>query len=66
MRTNQRKRRVIRPSEVAQRFEVSVVTVGKWADDGLIPSFRTPGGQRRFYEDEIDDYIRAQRPRAAS
>jgi excisionase family DNA binding protein len=55
-------RRVIRPAEVARRFEVSVVTVAKWADEGLIPSFRTPGGQRRFYEDEIDSYIQTRRP----
>jgi excisionase family DNA binding protein len=66
MLTEQSDRRVLRPASVARRFQVSVVTVGKWADEGLIPSFRTPGGQRRFYEDEIDDYIETQPSRAAS
>jgi excisionase family DNA binding protein len=66
MLTDESDRQVLRPAQVARRFQVSVVTVGKWADEGLIPSFRTPGGQRRFYEDEISEYIRSQPSRAAS
>jgi excisionase family DNA binding protein len=65
MLTDESDRQVLRPAQVARRFQVSVVTVGKWADEGLIPSFRTPGGQRRFYQDEIDDYIRSQPSRAS-
>jgi excisionase family DNA binding protein len=49
--------RPLTPSDVARRFNVSVVTVGKWADAGLIPSFRTPGGQRRFYAADVDAFI---------
>ena len=59
-------KKVLRPADEARRFQVSVVTVGKWADEGRIPSFRTPGGQRRFYEDEIDDYIERTTPPRAS
>lgn len=40
------------PGQVADLFNVSVVTVGKWADTGKLRSFRTPGGQRRF--DPVD------------
>jgi len=58
MHAKEEVRRPLTPSQVARRFNVSVTTVGKWADAGLIPSFRTPGGQRRFFEDEIDDHIR--------
>ena len=29
-------------------FGVTVTTVAKWADDGKVPFFTTPGGQRRF------------------
>ena len=48
MRTTRQGRRVLRPYQVAELFGVTDITVNKWADDGLIPSFRTPGGQRRF------------------
>ena len=66
MRTTRQGRRVLRPYQVAELFGVTDITVNKWADDGLIPSFRTPGGQRRFWADEIDDHIEASRPPAAS
>ena len=57
--------RPLTPSQVARRFNVSVTTVGKWADEGLIPSFRTPGGQRRFHATDIDEFIaRGQRETA--
>ena len=56
----------MRPYQVAELFGVTDITVNKWADDGLIPSFRTPGGQRRFWADEIEDHIEASRPPAAS
>jgi len=59
-------RKVLRPAQVAELFGVTDITVNKWADEGLIPSFRTPGGQRRFWADEIDDHIEQSRPRAAS
>jgi len=52
-------RRVLRSSEVAEMFAVSEYTIGRWADAGLIPSFRTPGGQRRFYADDIANAIAA-------
>jgi excisionase family DNA binding protein len=57
-------RRVLRPIEVAELFGVSDITVNKWADEGLLPSFRTPTGQRRFYADDIEDYITRSRPKA--
>lgn len=42
------------PGQVADLYGVSVVTVGVWADEGKLPHFRTPGGQRRFPRVEID------------
>jgi excisionase family DNA binding protein len=33
---------------VAELFVVSPQTVRRWADAGMLPSFRTLGGQRRF------------------
>jgi excisionase family DNA binding protein len=44
---------VLRPSDVAELFDVTSRTVGRWADSGLLPSFRTVGRQRRFRWGEI-------------
>jgi len=39
--------------EVAAIFRVARNTAARWADEGLIPSFKTPGGQRRFRKSEV-------------
>src|SRR5262249_24739207 len=44
---------VLRPSEVAELFEVTSGTIRVWADAGMLPVFRTVGGQRRFRWGEI-------------
>ena len=45
---------------------MSITTVGKWADAGLLPSFRTPGGQRRFYAKDVAAAIESTRPTQAA
>ena len=45
-------------SQVAALFGVHVSTVVRWADEGKIPSFRTPGGQRRYPRAAIDAILR--------
>jgi excisionase family DNA binding protein len=68
MRTTENIPRPLTPGQVARLFNVSITTVGKWADAGLIPSFRTPGGQRRFDPADVDAALEAGRiePKAAS
>src|SRR5699024_8656408 len=41
------------PSEVAALFRVDTRTVTRWAKEGKISSFRTPGGHRRSSSKEI-------------
>lgn len=41
-------------AQVAALFGVHVSTIARWADEGKIPCFRTPGGQRRYPRAEID------------
>ena len=41
-------------TEVARRFRVNAKTVRRWALAGKITALTTPGGQRRFYADEIN------------
>ena len=40
--------------QVAALFGVNSSTIIRWADEGKIPSFRTPGGQRRYPRAGID------------
>lgn len=44
-------------SQVADRLGVSIGTVRRWADDGYLDGFRTPGGQRRFNSEQVDTFV---------
>ena len=56
--------RPLSPGEVAKLFGVSVTTVANWADEGLLPHFKTPGGQRRFRREDVERFIKDQEPAA--
>lgn len=60
-------RTVLTPTEVARRFKVDPKTLARWADQGLLPYFRTPAGTRRYYADEIEQMAESRKqPKAAS
>lgn len=42
------KKLMMTPGEVARLFHVDPKTVTRWANRGLLPVIRTPGGHRRF------------------
>ena len=44
---------VLRSSEVAGLFGVTMHTVKRWADTGMLPFFRTPGGHYRFRLEDV-------------
>ncbi len=44
-------------SEVARRLGVSLGTVRRWADHGHLPTYRTPGGQRRFSAEDVEAFV---------
>ena len=50
--------RLLTPGEVAAMFRVDPKTVTRWATAGRIGSIRTPGGHRRFREDEVRALLR--------
>ncbi len=53
-RTSQvEERRWVSLSRACRILEVNEVTVRRWADRGLIRSYRTPGGHRRFSQEEL-------------
>jgi excisionase family DNA binding protein len=36
---------------------VSLGTIRRWSDMGYLQSYRTPGGQRRFSQEQIDRFV---------
>jgi excisionase family DNA binding protein len=50
-------------SEAARHLGVSISTVRRWSDAGHLKGYRTPGGQRRFSIEQLDDFLDSLRPR---
>ena len=44
-------------SEAARRLGVSLSTIRRWSDLGYLRSYRTPGGQRRFSVQQLDEFL---------
>jgi excisionase family DNA binding protein len=44
-------------SQAAQVLGVSLGTIRRWSDLGHLQSYRTPGGQRRFSSEQIDQFL---------
>lgn len=49
------------PAEVARAFHVDPKTVSRWANKGWLASFRTPGGHRRFWSDDVAAFLETSR-----
>ena len=47
------KRRWVPLGTACKLLEVDQATIRRWADRGLIRSYRTPGGHRRFFQGEL-------------
>lgn len=44
-------------SQAAQALGVSLGTIRRWSDMGYLESYRTPGGQRRFSHEQIEQFL---------
>jgi excisionase family DNA binding protein len=47
--------------EAAAYLGVSTASLRKWSNGGLVPTYRTPGGQRRYSVEDLDEFIRSMR-----
>jgi excisionase family DNA binding protein len=56
---------VFTSSQAARYLGVSIATIRRWSDAGHITCYRTPGGQRRFSRDQLDDFIASMHRRGA-
>jgi excisionase family DNA binding protein len=52
--------------EAALYLSVSAASLRKWSNEGLVPVYRTPGGQRRFSSNDLDDFTRSMRQPAGA
>ena len=44
-------------SEAARHLGVSLSTVRRWSDSGHLRGYRTPGGQRRFTQEQLEEFM---------
>jgi excisionase family DNA binding protein len=44
-------------SEAARHLGVSLSTIRRWSDLGYLRGYRTPGGQRRFNVEQLDEFL---------
>ena len=56
---NNDKRLGLTTSQAARLLGVSLATVRRWSDAGVLPGYRTPGGQRRFSREQIDEFVKS-------
>jgi len=50
-------------SQAAAELGVSIATVRRWSNAGHLESYRTPGGQRRFTQEQLDTFVASLQPR---
>ncbi len=53
--------RLMSVSEAAGYLGVSPASLRKWSNQGLVPVYRTPGGQRRYSVEGLDEFMRSMR-----
>ena len=58
--------RFLNVSEAAEFLGVSAASLRKWSDQGLVPVYRTPGGQRRYAPKDLEEFLSAMRQPAQS
>jgi len=58
-------RRLLTAKEAAAYLRISLFTLRKIEQQGLIVPYRTPGGHRRYSIDMLNEYLENSRARAA-
>jgi excisionase family DNA binding protein len=53
--------RFLNVGQAAEYIGVSAASLRKWSNEGLVPVYRTPGGQRRYTREDLDDFMTSMR-----
>jgi excisionase family DNA binding protein len=53
--------RFLNVSEAAEFLGVSAASLRKWSDQGIVPVYRTPGGQRRYAPNDLEEFLASMR-----
>lgn len=53
--------KLLNVGRAAAYLGVSAASLRKWSNDGLVPVYRTPGGQRRYSVEDLDGFMRSMR-----
>lgn len=53
--------KLLNVGQAAEYLGVSSASLRKWSNDGLVPTYRTPGGQRRYSRTDLDRFIESMR-----
>ena len=53
--------RLMSVGDAAAYLGVSPASLRKWSNSGLVPTYRTPGGQRRYSVEDLDSFKRSMR-----
>jgi excisionase family DNA binding protein len=57
----QQRSKLLNVSDAADYLSVSAASLRKWSDQGLVPVYRTPGGQRRYSLEDLEGFIASMR-----
>ncbi len=57
----QEEARLLNVGQAAAYLGVSAASLRKWSNEGLVPVYRTPGGQRRFATEDLDEFMQSMR-----
>jgi excisionase family DNA binding protein len=53
--------RFLNVGQAATYLGVSAASLRKWSDQGIVPVYRTPGGQRRYSIGDLDGFMDSMR-----
>ena len=53
--------RLLNVGEAATYLGVSAASLRNWSNQGLVPVYRTPGGQRRYSVADLNEFIDSMR-----
>ncbi|HYU61567.1 MAG TPA: helix-turn-helix domain-containing protein [Solirubrobacterales bacterium] len=56
-----RSSRFMNVGQAASYLGVSAASLRNWSNRGLVPVYRTPGGQRRYDASDLDDFMHSMR-----